>query len=79
MLLSLIVLVAWGFGNVALGFLLFQHTASLAGARLLLAGVSLAVGFGQMTAILVLPILPTVLLLAAQTMLMGFIMLRSAR
>ncbi len=79
-LLSLIVVMAWGLANAILGVQLLQRRPdSLWGMRQLLAWVSIATGLGQMATILILPIPLTILLLTAQIMLMGFIMLRSAR
>jgi hypothetical protein len=79
MLLSLLVVMAWGIANAVLGIQLLQGSDSLWGMQKLLAGVSLATGLGQMATILILPIPLTILLLTAQIMLMGFVMLRSAR
>ncbi len=79
MLFSLLVVMGWGLANAILGIQLLQGQESLWGMQKLLAGVSLATGLSQMATILILPIPLTILLLTAQIMLMGFIMLRSAR
>jgi hypothetical protein len=78
-LLSLLVVMAWGLANAILGIQLLQLQNSLWGLRMLFAYVSIATGLGQMATILILPIPLTILLLTAQVMLMGFILLRSAR
>lgn len=79
MLLSLIVVMAWGLANAVLGIQVLQPQDSLWGMQKLFAFVTIATGLSQMSTILILPIPLTILLLTAQIMLMGFIMLRSGR
>jgi hypothetical protein len=76
-LLILIVLLVWGAAHVLLGVFVLQRQDSLWGLQKLFGWVSIATGLGQMATLLILPIPVTILLLTAQIMLMGFVMLRS--
>lgn len=77
-LLILIVLMAWGIAHVLVGVRVLQRQDSLWGMQTLFGYVSIATGIGQMATVLLLPIPFTILLLTAQIMLMGFVLLRSS-